>query len=384
MRLFLSSVIICVAPLLAGCAELPAASPTASEVLAPSGVDAKRNFFFFDLDDRIVSLLRGVGYGSLSHSLKNARSANDIRIGPGDVLQISVWENGAAGVFTQVSGPTVSGGRSAQLQPVQVDRNGEITVPYVGVINAAGKTASQLTAAIIQKLNTLSIGAQASVFVQQPTLSNSVAVGGEVNHASLIPLSLKGDKLLDVIEEAGGAKYPTYETSVRIARGARTATISLEDLVNQPQENIFVSSRDNIYLVRQPRSFSVFGASGHVGQYPFEQAQLNLAEAVSKSGGLVDTVSDPGGIFLFRMVPSRLVNEIAPGSTPNFNGNVPVALRVNFRDGDGFVRAQQLLMHDKDVILVTDADGTQWLKALAIIRGISSPIADVTGKVTRP
>lgn len=378
------ALIVCAAPLLAGCAELPGAAPTAREVGAPSGADAANNFVTLDLDDRVVALFKGEGYGSLTSAFKNSRPASDIRIGAGDVLQISLWENGAAGVFTQISGPTVTGGRSAQLQPVQVGRNGEISVPYVGTLNAAGKTASGLTAAIVEKLASLSVGAQASVFVQQPAAANSVAVGGEVNHASVIPLSLKGDRLLDVIEEAGGAKYPTYETIVRLTRGGRTATISLEDLVKTPQENIFVAPRDDVYLIRRPRSFSVVGASGHVGQYTFDQAQLNFAEAISKSGGLVDMVADPGGLFLFRLVPAHLINEIAPGSTPESRSLVPLALRVNLRDGDGYVRAQQFFIHDKDLILVANAEGTQWIKALAVIRGVSGVVGDVTGKSTKP
>jgi polysaccharide export outer membrane protein len=53
-----------------------------------------------------------------------------------------------------------------------------------------------------------------------------------------VSLSLKGDRLLDLIAMAGGAKTPVYETSIRLSRGPVTATIPMEALVSDPAENI--------------------------------------------------------------------------------------------------------------------------------------------------
>lgn len=43
--------------------------------------------------------------------------------------------------------------------------------------------------------------------------------------------------------------------------------------------------------------------------------------------------------------------------------------RLNLRDGDGFFRAKQFSMRDKDIILLANADGTQLLKFINLLVG---------------
>ena len=77
-----------------------------------------------------------------------------------------------------------------------------------------------------------------------------------------VSLSPGGDRLLQVIAAAGGAKAPVHETFVRLSRDGVTATIPLEQLVADPAEDIYAQPGDVLTLVRVPQTFSVFGATG--------------------------------------------------------------------------------------------------------------------------
>ncbi|MCJ2083440.1 hypothetical protein MKK49_19535, partial [Methylobacterium sp. J-090] len=58
-----------------------------------------------------------------------------------------------------------------------------------------------------------------------------VTVSGEAVSGARVPLSGKGDRLLDVVATAGGVKAPVNETFVRLSRGNLTATVPLTTIV---------------------------------------------------------------------------------------------------------------------------------------------------------
>src|SRR5262249_25872991 len=143
-------------------------------------------------------------------------------------------------------------------------------------------------------------------------------VGGEVNSPRLVALSLRGERLLDVIAASGGAKYPAYETFVHVVRDGRVGTVLLQTVITNPSENITVGPNDQIFLTRSPRTFTVLGAAQKVSQYPFDTEKVTLNEAVARAGGPVDTIGDPSGVYLFRYEPIGVVNAI--GGPPLLNG----------------------------------------------------------------
>ena len=55
-------------------------------------------------------------------------------ISPGDTLSVRVWENVDAGLLAGV------GQRATPIEAMQVDQSGAIFMPYVGRVEAAGRT----------------------------------------------------------------------------------------------------------------------------------------------------------------------------------------------------------------------------------------------------
>src|SRR5204862_1014145 len=172
-----------------------------------------------------------------------------------------------------------------------------------------GRLPVEVQKTIERRLAEKAIEPQAIVSVTR-SITNSATVTGEVIAGARVPLSLKGDRLLDLIAAAGGAKTPLYETFVRLSRDGITATIPMEMLVSDPAENIYAYPGDVLTLVRLPQSFTVFGATGANAQVNFTAERMTLVEALAKAGGLQDLRSDPEGVFLFRFEPPRIINRL--------------------------------------------------------------------------
>ena len=196
-----------------------------------------------------------------------------------------------------------------------------------------------------------------------------------------VPLSPGGDRLLQIIAAAGGAKAPVHQTFVRLSRDGTTATIPLEQLVADPAEDLYAQPGDVITLVRTPQTFSVFGATGRNAQIAFDARNITLGEALAKSQGLRDDLAKPEGVFLFRYEPASVLQALDQPVAGGARGGVtPVVYRFDLRDGKTFALAQEFPVDDKDVIFVADAPAAQVYKFFAALNQLTGPI--VTGLVT--
>src|SRR5271165_119953 len=303
-----------------------------------------------------------------------------------------------------------SNGRQATHIPdQQVGADGAISVPYAGRIPAAGRSPAEVQQLIERRLAEKALQPQALVIVTK-SAANSVTVTGEAGvsagaaaataapvsatsvspggqpapstavsgFGAKVPLSPGGDRLLQVIAAAGGGKTPVYETFVRLSRGGTTATIPMARLVSDPAEDLYVRPGDVVTLVRVPRTFSVFGATGRNAEIPFNAERITLAEALAKSQGLSDDLADPKGAFLFRYEPNSTVHALnQPVATRSQGGSSPVAYRFNFRDGKSYLLAQQFPVQDRDIIFVAGAGAVQIQKLFTLLSTVTGPI--VTG-----
>jgi polysaccharide export outer membrane protein len=364
---------------LTGCSFLPAVAPTVEQV-EQSTRPEDTGFLTVGVDDRVVDVLAHAPDQAFSAGFRARGPAADLRIGKGDVLQISIMEIGSTGLFGGVGGVAgaaiPSSVHSTPLQPRVVERDGAITVPFAGRIQAEHATADMVRARIEAALAKTSVSPQVMVQLVSSN-ANNVTVGGEVNKAGVVPLTLHGDRLLDVLAASGGAKYPAYESKVRLTRSGRGSSVLLQHVVDHPQDNVFVQPGDDVYVSHEPQTFTAFGATFRAGQYSFDNAHLTLAEAIAKSGGMVDNQTDASGVFLFRFEPRSTAERLSPGVVFPIP-MVPVVYRINLLRGQGYVWAGSIEMHDKDIILVSEASGAQFLKFLVLVRGVTGVFSDIS------
>ena len=267
--------------------------------------------------------------------------------------------------------------RGVTMPDQQVAPDGAIGVPYAGRVPAAGRTPAEVQQAIEARLARKALQPQALVIVEKSD-ANAVTVAGEVVAGTRIRLSPGGDRLLQLIADAGGAKAPVYEIFVRLSRNGITAEIPLERLVADPGENIYAQPGDIITVVRVPQTFTVFGATGRNAAIEFEAENISLSQALAKSQGLRDDLANPKGVFLFRYEPASTVQALdQPIATRAPDGMSPIAYRFDFSDANSYLIADQFPVRDKDIIFVSDAGAVQVQKLFGLLSSVTGPV--VTG-----
>jgi polysaccharide export outer membrane protein len=378
----LAAVGVLASVILAGCSALPTAGPTASDV---KGQEVKDNLARFDLvsiDDNVVTTLLALPAESFHVRFKKYGRPPQPKIGVGDSIVVSIWEAAGGGLFGASPTDHVSAGSRSVTIPEQiVARDGGISVPFADRVPAAGRLPVEVQKTIEQRLAEKAIEPQVIVTVTK-SLSTSVTVAGEVVSGARVPLSLKGDRLLDLIAAAGGARAPVYETFVRLSRDGITATIPMEALVSDPAENIYAYPGDVLTLVRLPQSFTAFGATGTNMQVNFTAERMTLVEALAKAGGLQDQRSDPAGVFLFRFEPPDIVNALGrPQLQTGPDGSSPVVYQLDLSDAKSYFLAQRFAMHDKDIVYVANADFNELQKFFTLLNTLTGPI--ITGIVVK-
>lgn len=377
----LSLVSLMALTLAGGCSGLPSSGPSTSDLTRGAQDEELRQYEVVDLSPAVLASLNLRRTESLAGRFGDYRVAAESRIGVGDFVAVTIWEAGAGGLFSAplATDRFTPGSRTATIPEQAVARDGSISVPYAGRVSVAGKTAAQVQAAIEERLAGKAIQPQILVTVSRP-ISNTVAVTGEVVQGGRIPLSTKGDRILEVIATAGGIRAPVNETEIRLSRGDRTVAVPMSVVVSNPRENIFLRSGDSLTLVRNPRTFIAAGATGRNAEIPFESDSVTLTQAVAKAGGLLDYRADPEGVFLYRLEDADTLRRIRPDSPLlNYGQRIPVIYRVNMREPNGLFLAQGLRLQNRDVLYVSNAPLTDVQKAFSIFQALSAPAVQGAG-----
>ena len=357
---------------LGGCSTLPDSGPSAKDVTSQeTSAEQGPRYIVVDIDEAAIDALKRRGYDSFSARFGDRNISAEPVIGVGDSVSVTIWEASSGGLFSapMISDKVSAGSNSAMIPEQTVGRDGGITVPYAGRIHVAGKTTRAVQHVIEQALEGKAIQPQVLVNVSK-AFSDSVSVGGEVSAGARVPLSVKGDRLLDVIAEAGGVKAPVNETFVELSRGSTTSRIPLTRVIADPREDIYLHPNDILTLVRDPQTFVAYGAMGRNAEIPFEADGITLAQALAKAGGLLDERSDPHGVFVFRYELASVARKLRPESPLVERGRLtPVVYRLNLTDPNSLFLEQSFHIANRDLIYVSNSPSTDVQKVFAIIGG---------------
>ena len=379
------SVALAAAVGLAACTNLPASGPYPVSVttgstttLASDRSVSQLEYALVDLTSVVLQYAGATGASSLYRSFGGGRGpAPEILVGIGDRIQVAIFEAATGGLFI----PADAGSRPGNfvtLPPQSVDAKGFISVPYAGQIRANRRSVPDIQREIEERLAIRAIEPQAVVTLVEQR-SSDVTVVGEVNAPNKFAITPAGERVLDVISRAGGLRQPGYDSFVTLNLGGRTATIYFNNLLRNPQENVFVIPGDTVYVYREQRTFLAFGASGLNGQFNFESERVSLAEGVAKAGGLLDNRADPRQVLMYRIEDRKTLEKIGV-NLDKFDPEasaIPTIYRTNLRDPSGFFLAQTFQMRNKDVLYVSNSDSVELIKFLTVIDAVSGTVANV-------
>ncbi|MDE1159043.1 MAG: polysaccharide export protein [Neorhizobium sp.] len=378
-----ATLIISTLSIISGCTGLPRSGPDPRAVEADATVKVASadkkvgvDYALVDINKSVLALVADKAPQSARGSFGGGRGGPpNIVLGVGDVVQVSVFEAQAGGLFI----PADAGSRPGNyitLPPQTIGRDGMLSIPYAGKVRASERSIDAVQTDIAQRLANRAIEPQVVI----STLTNrsmEASVLGDVKEPKKVELSPAGERVIDVISEAGGLSSPGDETTVTLQRGGRSVTVSYNTLSGTPRENIYVQPGDTIFVNRDRRTFLAFGVTGQSGRYDFDDSNLSLGEALAKAGGLLDDKAEPRSVLLYRTVDRSMLKSLGV-DTSRFSGDtVPVIFRANLRDPAAFFAVQKFPMQNKDVIYVSTADAVELVKFLTIVNSITSSTRDI-------
>lgn len=356
---------------LAGCATLPSSGPTGKQVeksaTAPDG--SAIQVINIDMASDVPMPVRTV---ASAMSLPEVLPTPTNMVGPGDILEINIYEAGVA-LFSS-SGSALGAAGSApgvqvqKLPPTRINDSGDITIPYAGTLHIAGLTTSQVEATIRNSLARLSQNPQVVVTLGE-IITNSVIIGGEVAKPGRLVLQTNRESLSDVIALAGGYRGSAKDLTLRVMRGGASVDVRINDLIENVALDVRIHPGDRLMVIDNPRTFSILGASGRTAQVPFNRSMVSLAEAVATAGGVNPGMGDPAAIFLFRY------------ELDDQNHEVPKVYHLNMMRTGAYFLAQKVMMQDKDVLYFGNAAANQPSKLIQLVSQLFSPILTVTSAV---
>ncbi|WP_295421171.1 polysaccharide biosynthesis/export family protein [Sulfurovum sp.] len=289
-------------------------------------------------------------------------------IGVGDTLSISIWEAAPATLFggSMAEGNMGSSSRrSATVIEQVVQRNGTISVPFVGTLFVKGITEQKIAKMIVKKLKGKANDPQVIVKRTQ-NVSNTVTVVGEVMKNMKVPLYVNRERILDVLAMCGGVKHPVDKVTLQVMRHNKIASMSMSDVIKDPRQNIVLNSDDIVTVKYQPLSFSVMGAVAKNEERFFEVQGISLIQGLARVGGLSDQKANAEGVFVFRYEDGALYNK---------KHKVPTIYHISFEDPNSFFIAQKFMLKNNDVVYVSESMSTDLQKVLSIVTTIIYSIA---------
>lgn len=209
-------------------------------------------------------------------------------IGPRDILEITVME------LTEFERKGLG---DELLFPV--NDNGDVNLPLVGLVQAKGKTASELMMDLTNKFKKYVTVPQVSVVVNKYR-SKLVHVLGKVFQNGSIPLRHEKTTLFEVIAEAGGfsSKLPTLEgvalnqpdmRHVYVIRDGKKYVVNLYDsLIDRTRDDPFyMDPGDKVFVPEPVETVSVLGGVKKAGSFELK-TNFTLMQALALAGSFVE------------------------------------------------------------------------------------------------
>ncbi|MBP7241769.1 polysaccharide biosynthesis/export family protein [Amaricoccus sp.] len=339
---------------MAGACTMPRSGPTAGEILES---DPGSGVLIAQVSPAVARMASSDDPLGFSGDFLRAGVVAPDAIRAGDRVTVTVWENVDTGLLAGV------GQKVTALDEIQVDSEGRIFVPYVGVIPAAGRSPDELRREITAALESRTPEPQVEVR-RASGVGSTVSVMGAVTNQGVYPIEEPTRRLSSMIAQAGGATIVADVAQVRVERGGRTGSVWLQDLYDHPRNDIALRAGDRIIVEQDRRSFTALGAANAQRRVNFTKRDLSVIEALADAGGLDGRAADPTGVFLFRVESPEVARAVT--GRADLVGPQRVAYVLDLTTPDGLFAAREFVVRDEDTIYITEAPLASWSRVLSL------------------
>jgi polysaccharide export outer membrane protein len=368
--------------LLTGCATYPgwlsSPGPSREQVQEKRDAQGINGIQLVDVNDAVTRKLLSNRKQSLFSETFATTPQPGYVIGAGDVIEVSVWEAPPAMLFgSAVVDPRMapSTAKVTTFPEQMVSSEGSINIPFVGHVSVAGHNPQWIEEEIAQRLKAKANQPQVLVRVIRNATA-TVTVIGEVTSSARMPLTSRGEKLLDALAVSGGVRQPVNKMTLQLTRGSQVQALPLDMIIRDPKQNIVLQPGDVITALYQSLSFTVLGATGKNDEVNFEAQGISLAQALARAGGLNDLRADARSVFIFRFEDAAALDWPSPPKTTP-DGKVPVIYEVDLRDPASFFVAQSFPVQNRDVLYVSNAPAAELQKFITLVVSSASPFVDL-------
>lgn len=273
----------------------------------------------------------------------------DYVVGPGDVLNITVWDH------PELTIPQGSM-RSPEEAGNWVHSDGTIFYPYVGEIKVAGLRLTEIRDRITREISKYIENPQVDVTVAA-FRSQRVYVTGAVRQPGTFPVTNVPMRLLDAVNAAGGLSEFANWRDVTLTRDGAEYRLSLRAInaLGDPRHNVLLQAGDVVHVARNDDN-KVFVLGEVLKPRPVLMGRngLSLAEALAEAGGLDKLAADASGIFVMRRAPEQAEHGID-------------LYQLNANNATALVMADSLSLQPRDIVYVTAAPLARWNRVIQSI-----------------
>ncbi len=269
------------------------------------------------------------------------------RIGANDVLYITVWDH-----------PELTAPSGAQQQ---IDANGRLVrpdgtifYPYIGKLDAAGKTIEELRSTIAQRLAQYVDSPQVDLSVLR-FASQKAILAGAVVKAGPLPITTSPMSVVEALGVAGIEPLNADLSGLTLTRDGKEYVLDIDALntTGSQLHNVFLKDGDQLYLPYNDRKkIYVMGEVLAPQAIRFKTKHMSLADVVGSVGGLNQTTSNGNALYVIRGAENI---ETEPAKVYQLDAESPVAFAI----------ANRFELKPQDIVYVGPAQVTRWNRLIS-------------------